>query len=118
MALLNGWLRRFTQTDEERLTEEVREWAEAVPDTRRIGACGKREKVRIAGVVRRLTLHPVEGTDSMSAVVYDGTGEVTALWTGRDEIPGLRLGTRLVLEGLLATERDALRMVNPRFEFA
>jgi hypothetical protein len=69
-------------------------------------------------MVRRLTLRPIEGTPSMAAVVSDGTGEVVAGWTGNDEIRGLRLGTRLVLEGMASRERDgSLRMVNPRYEF-
>jgi hypothetical protein len=37
---------------------------------------------------------------------------------GRTHIPGLGLGTGIVLEGVVARDRDGLRMVNPRFEFA
>jgi hypothetical protein len=37
---------------------------------------------------------------------------------GRRSIPGLNLGTRLVVEGLLAEHRSGRRMVNPKFEFA
>jgi hypothetical protein len=55
---------------------------------------------------------------TLEAVVSDGTGEVTASWTGRSYIPGLTLGTPLILEGVVASERSGLRMVNPRFEFA
>ena len=118
-----GWLRRlftrFAQTDEERLAQEIRTWAQSVPGTRRIEACPSREPVRVAGMVRRLTLRPLDGTTALEAVVFDGTGEVTAAWMGRSHIPGLALGTAVVLDGVLGPERGgALKMVNPRFEFA
>jgi hypothetical protein len=37
---------------------------------------------------------------------------------GRRTIPGLNLGTRIVVEGLLAEHRSGRRLVNPRFEFS
>ena len=118
MGWLHGFRRFFTQSDEERLASEIREWAESVPGTRRIAACPSREQVKVAGMVSRLRLRPMDGSMSLEAVISDGTGEVTAAWTGRSHIPGLTLGTAVVLEGLLAPDRAGLRMVNPRFEFA
>jgi RecG-like helicase len=118
MGALRRWFGGFTRSDEERLDDEVREWAETIPDTDRIKACPTREPVRISGVVRRLTLRPANGSITLEAVVSDGTGEVTAMWTGRDHIPGLALGTQVVLEGVLGMERARHRMVNPDFEFA
>jgi RecG-like helicase len=118
MGKLSRFFGGFTRTDEERLDEEVREWAKSIPDTDRISQCPSREPVRISGVVRRLTLRPSDGSITLEAVVTDGTGEVTAMWTGRDHIPGLALGTQVVLEGVLGKDRSRQRMVNPDFEFA
>jgi RecG-like helicase len=112
------FFQRFTETDEERLAAEVRDWSESVPDTVRIGTCPTREPVRVAGTVRRITVRPGEGFDSLEALVSDGTGEVTAAWTGRRAIQGLSLGTRMILEGAVGEERGARKMVNPRYEFA
>lgn len=111
-----GFLRWLVQTDEERLAEEIREWAESIPGTTRIADCPSRKPIRVAGVVQRLTIRPRE--DSMEAVISDGTGEATAMWTGRSNIPGLSLGRRVTLEGVLSKERERVRMVNPRYEFA
>jgi hypothetical protein len=36
---------------------------------------------------------------------------------GRRSIPGLNLGTRLVVEGVVADQRGERRVVNPAFEF-
>jgi hypothetical protein len=118
MSALGRLLRRLSRTDEEILRDEVREWAEAIPRTVRIGDCPNRRTVRVAGVVRRLTLRPQGGSHSLEAVVYDGTGELTAAWTGRDHIPGLTIGTQLILEGVSSVDRNTMRMVNPAFEFA
>lgn len=119
MGILERLFRRLGQSDEERRTDELRGWAASVGDTVRIAEVRERAKVRVAGVVRRLTLYPggEEGGTALSAVITDGTGELTARWVGRGQIQGVRLGCRLVLEGLAARERGALRMVNPRYEF-
>jgi RecG-like helicase len=118
VGVLGGFFRRLAESDEERLTDEVRAWAESIPETTRIADVQERARVRVAGVVRRITLRPrAEGAAGFSAVVTDGTGEITPVWTGRGEIPGLRLGSRVMLEGVVARERGRLRMVNPSYEF-
>jgi RecG-like helicase len=119
MGRFGRFFQRLGRTDEERLSDEVREWADTVPDTRRIGACPSREPVRITGIVRRLTVRPMDGSVTLEALVSDGTGEMNAVWTGRPHIEGLQLGSRLVLEGVVAEQRHGRpRMVNPEFEFA
>ncbi len=112
---------RLTESDEERLAAEVREWASKVADTERISEVQLREKIRVAGVVRRITVWPREGDEAeyLEALVSDGTGEVNIEWTGRRSIEGLSLGTRVVLEGVLRQDktRSMNTMTNPKFEF-
>ena len=115
---LRGWLRRIAETDEERLSKELREWAASVPGTVRIAEAKARTRVKVAGVVRRITVRPVEGFEALEVVVYDGTAELTAVWLGRRSIHGLILGSRLILDGVIGREHGELRMVNPTFEFA
>ena len=117
MGLFAGLRRYFTQSDEERLADEVREWADSVPGARRIEGCPSRERVKVAGWVGRLRLRPLDGQPTLEAVISDGTGELTAAWLGRSSIPGLMLGSGIVLEGVIASDRNGLRMVNPQFEF-
>ncbi len=112
------FLRRMAESDEQRYAEEIEAWAARIPGTVRIRDAATRSKSRLAGVVRRITVRPLEGEESLEAVLYDGTGEVTVVWMGRRSIHGLNLGTRLVVEGLLAEKPHAgRRMVNPSFEF-
>ncbi|HEX6330461.1 MAG TPA: OB-fold nucleic acid binding domain-containing protein [Actinomycetota bacterium] len=115
---IRRFLRRMAETDEQRYGEEIEAWASRIPGTVRIRDAGSRSRVRLAGVVRRITVRPLEGSESLEALLYDGTGEVTVVWMGRRTIPGLTLGTRLVVEGLLAEQRSGRRVVNPSFEFA
>ena len=117
MGRLRRFFDRLTETDEARLAAEVREWAETVPDAVRIGSAPLRQQVRVAGVIRRLTVVPVQDNEALEAVVSDGTGEIVVRFMGRRTIRGLGLGTRVVVEGVLAEQRGAVQMINPRLEF-
>jgi len=77
-----------------------------------------RSRVRLAGIVKRITVHPEQGFEALEARLFDGTGEMSVVWMGRRSIPGLTLGTRLVVEGVVGEQRLGRRMVNPLFEFA
>jgi RecG-like helicase len=96
----------------------VHDWAAGVPGTTRIVEAESRQRAKLAGVVKRITVRPVEGNESLEALLTDGTGEMTVVWMGRRSIPGLTLGTRVVVEGLVADQRQGRRMVNPSFEFS
>lgn len=109
---------RITETDEERLAAEVREWANSVPGTVRIAEAKPRSRVKLAGAVRRISIRPVKGFEALGVLLSDGTGEVAVEWLGRRTIPGLTLGSRLVVEGVLGQEPGMLRVVNPTFDFA
>jgi RecG-like helicase len=115
---LRGFLTRLTESDEQRLAEEIERWAEKVAGTVRIADVAARDRAKIAGVVKRITVRPMEGSESLEALVSDGTGEIRVVWMGRRSIPGLKLGTRIVVEGVVAELRAERRMVNPSFEFA
>ena len=121
MGLLDPFrrfFRRMAESDEQRYAEEIQAWAASVPGSVRIAEAPPRSRVKLAGVVRRITVRPLEGNESLEAILSDGTGEVTVVWMGRRAIRGLSLGTRLVVDGLLAEQRSEKRMVNPSFEFA
>ncbi len=121
MGLLDPFRRffhRMAESDELRYAQEIRAWAAKVPGAVPIAEAPVRSRSKLAGVVRRITVRPLEGHESLEALLYDGTGEVTVVWMGRRSIHGLNLGTRLVVEGMLAEQRSERRLVNPTFEFA
>jgi RecG-like helicase len=118
MGALRRLLDRLTESDEARLSSEIREWADTVPGSVRISEAPLRERVKIAGVIRRMTVFPMKDDESLEALVSDGTGEVIVQFMGRRAIGGLGLGTRVVVEGVLGNQRGAVRMMNPRLEFS
>jgi len=117
-----GALRRFfdklSESDEARHAMEIKDWAATVPNSVRIVDAPARQAVKIAGVVKRMTVFPMQGKESLEALVSDGTGEVAVIFMGRRGIHGLTLGTRVVVEGVLAEQRGERRMMNPRLEFS
>ena len=114
---IRRFLSRMAETDEQRYADEIHEWSATVPSTVRIRDAATRSRVKLAGVVRRITVRPLEGSESLEALIDDGSGEVTVVWMGRRSIPGVNLGTRLVVEGVLGEQRSERRLVNPKFEF-
>jgi cytochrome c-type biogenesis protein CcmE len=118
VGFLRRWSRRLSETDEERLAAQVTEWAVTVKDAVRIDEAPTRQRVKLAAVVNRISVVPGQGGDSLEAVLTDGTGEITAVWTGRRAIPGMFLGTRMIVEGVLVQQGNSRRMVNPAYEFS
>ena len=118
VAGIRRFLHRMAESDERRYAEEIEAWASKTPDSVRIRDAATRTRVKLAGVVRRITVIPLEGHEALEVLVYDGTGEITVVWMGRRSIHGLTLGTRLVVEGMMAEQRGERRLVNPSFEFA
>jgi RecG-like helicase len=118
VGAITRWLARLNESDEERLAAETRSWADSVPGSVRIAVAPKREPVKIAGVIRRITVLPMEGAEALEALLSDGSGEVTVTFMGRRGIRGLSLGRHVVVEGVLSDQHGQLRIVNPRLEFA
>jgi RecG-like helicase len=116
MGPLRRWLTRLTESDESRLDVEIRSWAESIPGSVRIGDAKPREKVKIAGVIRRLTVLPMQDNESLEVVISDGTGEVSIQFMGRRAIRGLTLGTRVVVEGVIGEQHGRVQMMNPSLE--
>jgi len=119
MGAFRRWLDRLTETDEVRLASETRAWADSIPGSVRLGSAPLRKPVKIAGVIRRITVLPMSGHESLEALVSDGTGEAVVVFMGRRGIGGFSLGTKVVVEGVLGEQRGGgpPRMINPRLEF-
>ena len=49
-------------------------------------------------------------------VLTDDTGDVTVIFMGRPEIPGIEPGTRLLAEAMVAERGSELTMTNPVIE--
>jgi hypothetical protein len=118
MERIHGLLRELVESDEAHLAHELRSWAESIPGAVPIAEAPLRQRVRLAGEVRKLTIRPGEPFDELEATLYDGSGEVRIVWLDRRSIPGLTLGVRLVVEGVIGATQGERRMIDPAYEFA
>lgn len=116
MGAFRRWLIRLTETDEARLDAATRDWADSIPGSVRIAEAPLRERVKVAGVIRRLTVFPTKDNEALETVLSDGTGEVIVRFTGRRAIGGLTLGTRVVVTGVLGEKSGRVQMLNPVLE--
>ena len=117
VAPLGRFLNRLAQTPEDLMAENLRRWADTVPEVTSLVDAPSRERVKVTGVVQNIRIDPREGTGSIEATLSDGTGEIVARWLGRQTLAGIRLGSALVMEGIIGTNPDGKRAIlNPEYD--
>jgi RecG-like helicase len=115
---MKRFFKRLSQDQSDLRADSIRAWASSVEGATPIAAVEPRSVARVAGVVENVRVRPREGVPAFEATVDDGTGTVVAVWLGRRAIPGLSLGSRLILEGRVGGGSGRMQMMNPSFEFA
>jgi hypothetical protein len=89
---------------------DLRLWRDQFTDATPIQQLRPRQRATCVGVVLKIRLDPGQ---RLAVTVEDGSGKLTALFTGRPNLPGLELGGGLRLTGTVAVEDGALQMRNP-----
>jgi hypothetical protein len=74
-----------------------------------------RKRLTVEGVVTSLLVRPLADVPTVEVRVSDATGTLPAVFLGRRRVPGIRLGTRLVLSGIVGTRDRTLIMINPEY---
>ena len=74
-----------------------------------------RQRVKLCGVIRGVTLRPVGGVPALEAELYDGSGTLSIIWLGRRRIAGIDPGVHLVVEGRIGDQHGHLTMFNPAY---
>ena len=75
-----------------------------------------RERVKVAGTLRTVTLRPRAGVPALVAELYDGSGSISLVWLGRRQIAGIEPGRELVAHGRVTRENSVPVIFNPRYE--
>lgn len=70
----------------------------------------------IHGVLRSVTLRPVDGVTALEAELYDGSDSVTLVWLGRRRIEGIAAGRQLKVFGRIGMRGTTRIIYNPRYE--
>ena len=81
-----------------------------------IGSLPGPGKATVEGRVISLAIRPVERNSVLACEVSDDTGSLTALFYGRNHIPGLDRGSRIRLQGTVGMRSGGPVMINPLYE--
>jgi len=105
----------------ERLSSEHQEADELKDDAAKAGCSliasqSDRSVVTVHGVLRSVTLRPVDGVTALEAELYDGSASVTLIWLGRRKIEGVAPGRQLKAFGRLGMRSGERVIYNPRYE--
>ena len=113
-------LDRLSTSREDLQTEEMQAEMEvaqaALPGCVPISQTKHREVVDVTGTLRTVTLRPRGPSLTMEADLWDGTGNITLVWLGRRDIPGIEPGRRILVHGRLATIKGEPTIFNPQYE--
>ncbi len=90
--------------------------AERAGSAEPIGALVDRQQAQVAGRVRSITVHHEAGVHELRCVLADPTGSVTLVFQGRQRVPGLERGTRLLVSGTVTSRRREAVILNPLYE--
>jgi hypothetical protein len=82
----------------------------------RIADAPDRERVRLRGTLRTVTLRPRGGVPALEAELADGSGVLTVVWLGRRRIAGIAPGRAIQVEGRIGSAEGGRIMYNPRYE--
>src|SRR6195952_1510878 len=91
-----------------------KEYAES--GTVSIAAAVDREKVKLRGALRTVTLRPRAGVPALEAELNDGSGVITIVWLGRRRIAGIQPGRALEVEGRIGAHDGQRIMYNPKYD--
>jgi hypothetical protein len=86
------------------------------PTTGPIGEVRDRERARLAGTVRAVTLRPPSTAPAFEVILDDGTGALRVVWMGQRDIPGISPGRGLLVEGRVSRDTHGPTMRDPRYE--
>jgi hypothetical protein len=75
-----------------------------------------RERVKLRGSLRTVTLRQRAAVPALEAELNDGSGVITVVWLGRRRIAGIEPGRAIEVEGRIGAHEGARIMYNPRYE--
>lgn len=81
-----------------------------------IAAVEFRNAARIAGRVYAVRIQPWAGNPALELTIVDDTGALRLVFFGRRQLPGVKVGSRLVAEGMVGQHKGTMAMLNPAYE--
>lgn len=114
VSFKSAW-KRLTASAEELRDDDLQRDA-TKRGARAVHTCADRDKVKLHGTIESMTINPDDGRRYLAVKFNDGSGSVTLVWMGRRDVPGIRAGTTLTVEGRISCHGTKRVMYNPRYE--
>ena len=80
-----------------------------------LGELEARDRTKVCGEVKRMTIKPRSGIPSTEIVINDGTGDATVIFSGRRHVAGIEHGHCIVVEGVAFADANRLVFLNPAY---
>ena len=90
--------------------------AERAGERDAIGGLMTRQEADIAGRVRATSVSSEGGVNEFRCVIADNTGSISLVFQGRSSVPGIENGTRLIVQGTVASINREAVILNPSYE--
>ena len=74
-----------------------------------------RDRTKVCGEVKRMTIRPRSGIPSTEIVINDGTGDATVIFSGRRHVAGIEHGHCIIVEGVAFADANRLVFLNPAY---
>jgi RecG-like helicase len=81
-----------------------------------VPALRRRERTEVVGRVHTIEIKPVGQSSILACTITAAGGELTALFYGRTNIPGLGPGSNVRLRGSISSGKTGTVMINPAYE--
>jgi len=91
-------------------------YAQVPPGCSPIADIRYRRPAKVGGRVRTQRVRPWSGVATLECTLVDGTGAITVVFLGRRHVPGIDLGTHMVVEGTVGQHGGRLAILNPVYE--
>jgi amino acid transporter len=113
-------LEMVPQTARGKLTKTPRPVADRPPrsDIDTVTAIGDvrwRDHVRVRAQVRSVRVAPLRDVPTLECVLDDGTGTLLAVFLGRRDLAGVRVGSRIEITGTAGVHQSRLAILNPSY---
>jgi len=106
----NSKVKPVRELDAERLVDRFAELR-----LQPLGELEARDRTKVCGEVKRMTIKPRSGIPSMEIVINDGTGDATVIFSGRRHVAGIEHGHCIVVEGVAFADANRLVFLNPKY---
>ena len=80
-----------------------------------LGELEARDRTKVCGEVKRMTIKPRSGIPSTEIVINDGTGDATVIFSGRRHVAGIEHGHCIIVEGVAFADANRLVFLNPKY---